>query len=206
MLPEQQLQVFEDLAEDQAVRLLALMAPDLAADLVVRHLDPPWAKRCIEQLPAAGADRIIDLLRYPDETAGGIMTNDILAAPAWLTLKQARSDLLVKDEQSLLGEIVRRDVVAVDPLEPGVAAARRVVEEHLSALPVVARDGRLLAAITVDAAVAILTPATWRDHGGGVASHPTHWPAGRNPGTQRDARAGGPRVCPGAGRRSAPDR
>jgi CBS domain-containing protein len=195
MAAERQLQVFEDLDEDQAVRLLALMAPDLAADLV-GHLEPRWAQRCLEHLPAAGAERIIELLRYPEFSAGGIMTNDISIAPAWLTVKQARSelreqlarpdfvyyvyivedvetrilqgvvtlrDLLVKDDRSVLGEIMRRDVVAVDPLESGVAAARRVVEEHLAALPVVARDGRLLGAITVDAAVAMLAPPTARD-------------------------------------------
>jgi Mg/Co/Ni transporter MgtE len=195
MLPERQLQVFEDLAEYQAVRLLALMAPDLAADLV-GHLEPEWAQRCLEQLPPASAERIIDLLRYPEDAAGGIMTNDIPVAPAWVTLKQARSelkeqlaypdfvyyvyvvesaetrklagvvtlrDLLVQDEQRLLSEVMRRDMVTVGPLESGVAAARRVVEEHLAALPVVARDGRLLGAITVDAAVAMLVPATWRD-------------------------------------------
>ncbi|MCA1648405.1 MAG: CBS domain-containing protein, partial [Chloroflexi bacterium] len=191
---ERQLQVFEDLDEGQAVRLLALMAPDLAADLV-GHLDPVWARGCLEQLAAAGAERIIDLLRYPEDTAGGLMTNDVPVACAWLSVKQARAelreqlarpdfvyyiyvvenmetrllqgvvtlrDLLVKDEQSLLGEIMRRDVVAVDPLEPGVRASRRVVEEHLAALPVVARDGRLLGAITVDTAVAQITPTTWR--------------------------------------------
>ena len=72
-------------------------------------------------------------------------------------------DLVVKDDQSLLTDVMRRDVVAVDPLESGVAAARRVVDEHLAALPVVSRDGRLLGAITVDAAVAMLAPATLRN-------------------------------------------
>jgi CBS domain-containing protein len=194
MSPERQLQVFEDVAEDQAVRLLELMAPDLAADLV-GHLEPSWAQHCLEQLPAAGAERIIELLRYPEQSAGGIMTNDITVALASLTVKEAREDLreqlatpdfvyyvyvvadtatrtllgvvtlrdlVVKDDQSLLSDVMRRDVVAVDPLESGVAAARRVVDEHLAALPVVSRDGRLLGAITVDAAVAMLAPATLR--------------------------------------------
>jgi magnesium transporter len=71
-------------------------------------------------------------------------------------------DLLVRDDLSLLGEVMRRDVVAIDPLEAAVGAARRVAEEHLAALPVVSRDGRLLGAITIDAAVAMLAPATLR--------------------------------------------
>jgi Mg/Co/Ni transporter MgtE len=72
-------------------------------------------------------------------------------------------DLLVRAEDSLLGDIMRREIVAIDPLEPAVVAARRVVEEHLAALPVVARDGRLLGGITVDAAVALLMPPSWRE-------------------------------------------
>jgi Mg/Co/Ni transporter MgtE len=48
-------------------------------------------------------------------------------------------------------------------VEPAAAAARRVAEQHLAALPVVSRDGRLLGAITVDAAMAHIAPAAWRD-------------------------------------------
>jgi len=195
MAPERQLQVFEDLDPDQATRLLVLMAPDLAADLI-GHLDTDWALQCLDALPEPQADRIIDLLRYPEDTAGGIMTNDVAAVPPWLTVGQARAalheqlatpdfvyyvyvvddlqarrlqgvitlrDLLVREQTMTLGEFMRRDIVAIDPLEPAATAARRVVEEHLAALPVVARDGRLLGGITVDAAVALLTPATWRE-------------------------------------------
>jgi Mg/Co/Ni transporter MgtE len=59
--------------------------------------------------------------------------------------------------------VMRRDMVTVGPLEPGSTAAKRAVEERLAALPVVARNGRLLGAITVDTAVALLVPATRRD-------------------------------------------
>lgn len=195
MGPERQLQVFDDLDEDQAARLLVLMAPDLAADLL-GQLDLDGARRHLHRLPEAVAERIIDLLRYPEGTAGGIMTNDVVVVPPWLSVRQARAalheqlatpdfvyyvyvvddlpsrvlrgvitlrDLLVRDEEATLDGFMRRDIVAIDPLESALVAARRLVEEHLAALPVVARDGRLLGGITVDAAVALLMPATLRE-------------------------------------------
>jgi magnesium transporter len=92
MMPERQLQVFEELKEEQALRLLVLMAPDIAADLV-GHLDTAMAQRYLNRLPRPYSERIVDLLRYPEDTVGGIMTNDIVTAPATLTVREARREL-----------------------------------------------------------------------------------------------------------------
>ncbi|MBV9135235.1 MAG: magnesium transporter [Chloroflexi bacterium] len=195
MTAERQRQVFETLDEGQSVRLLALMAPDTATDLVGR-LPPDEARWFLERLPPDSAQRVIELLRYPEDTAGGIMTNDVPVVPAGITIGEARSglrehlrapdfvyyvyavadletrrlegvfslrDLLVNDESRLLTEIMQHDVLAVDPLEPAVQAARQVCELHLAALPVVGRDRRLLGAVTVDTALAHIAPAAWRD-------------------------------------------
>jgi Mg/Co/Ni transporter MgtE len=92
MAPARQLQVFEELEEEQAVRLLTLMAPDLAADLVAR-LQTKTMRRYLELLPRKQAERIIELLRYPENTVGGIMTNDVVWVAGGLTVAQAREDL-----------------------------------------------------------------------------------------------------------------
>ncbi len=193
--PERQLQVFETLEPMQAIRLLALMAPDTATDLVGR-LEPDQAVWFLERLPLEKGRRVLDLLRYPDHTAGGIMTNDVPAVCARMTLGEARAalrdelrspdfvyyvyavddletrrlegvfslrDLLVHDESRYVGEIMQRDIVTIDPLEPATTAARRVCELHLAALPVVGRDRRLLGAVPVDTALAHIAPSTWRD-------------------------------------------
>lgn len=89
MLPERQLQVFEELPEDEALGLLARMAPNIAADLVGR-LDSSLAHRYLSQLPLQQSERIVELLRYPEDTVGGIMTNDVVIAPASLTVAEAR--------------------------------------------------------------------------------------------------------------------
>lgn len=194
MSGERQVQVFEELDDDRAVRLLELMAPDLAADLLAQ-LEPGIAQRHVSRLASPQRERVVDLLRYPHDVAGGIMTNDIITIPARFTVGQARAalrerllepdfvyylyvvddeqrqrlagvltlrDMLVADDARRLTEIMRRDVITVDPLEPASAAARRVAENHFAALPVVARDGRLLGAITVDAAVDQLAPSSLR--------------------------------------------
>lgn len=92
MAPARQLQVFEELEEEQAVRLLTLMAPDLAADLVAR-LQTKTMRRYLELLPRKQAERIIELLRYPENTVGGIMTNEVVWVVGGLTVAQAREHL-----------------------------------------------------------------------------------------------------------------
>lgn len=92
MRAERQLQVFEELAEDQALRLLALMAPDNATDLVGR-LQTKTMRRFLERLPRRRAELILDLLKYPDDTVGGIMTNDVVYVNGDLSVAQARDSL-----------------------------------------------------------------------------------------------------------------
>jgi len=129
MSPERQLQIFEELDEDHAVRLLALMAPNAAADLVGR-LEPHQAQRYLNKLPPERGGRIVELLRYPEDTAGGIMTNEVVAVPGSLTVDEARQALgdqltkpdfvyyvyIVGDEQTrrLRGVLTLRDFFLAD--------------------------------------------------------------------------------------------
>jgi magnesium transporter len=196
-LPDRQVQVFEELDGQQARRLLLLMRPDIVADLLGR-LDPDDARRWLESMATAQRERVLKLLRYPDDTAGGIMTNDLIALPADLTVEESLPalrerlsqpdfinfiyDLYIvdaEDTQRLLGALPLRDLIAADPgrtlaeimnpyqmvlypLEPALDAARNVIDSELRALPVVARDGELLGAVTIDAALALAAPESWR--------------------------------------------
>lgn len=129
MSAERQLQVFEELDEEQGLRLLALMAPDLAADLIGR-LQTATMRRYLERLPKPQGERIIELLRYPEDSVGGLMTNEIVFAPARLTVAEARQALreplrgpdfvslvyIVEDEASrrLRGVISLRTLLTAD--------------------------------------------------------------------------------------------
>ena len=126
---ERQLQVFEELDEEQAARLLAIMAPDAAADLVGR-LQTDSMKKFLEIIPREASRRIVELLRYPEDTVGGIMTNDVIYLCADLTIAEARERMrehfphtdfvyfifIVSDEESrtLRGMISLRSIFAAD--------------------------------------------------------------------------------------------
>jgi CBS domain-containing protein len=200
MRTTRQVQVFEELDDNQTLRLLALMAPDAATDLVGR-LDPDLAERLLNGLPNPQRERVLALLRYPEDTAGGIMTNDMIVVPGDLSVEEARRtlraqladpdfvyyvyvvdavgagrlrgvltlrDLLRAEDTDRLEEVMQASLITIDPLEPAAEAARRVADNHLDALPVIAADGRLLGVVTVDAAITLLAPPAWREQGPGV--------------------------------------
>jgi magnesium transporter len=92
MTPERQVQVFEELEEDQALRLLNLMAPDSATSLI-RNLKPEIAAQQLLRLDEVQQRRVVELLRYPADTVGGIMTNDMVYVESGLTAAEARKRL-----------------------------------------------------------------------------------------------------------------
>ncbi|HEX6125110.1 MAG TPA: CBS domain-containing protein [Pyrinomonadaceae bacterium] len=90
MSTERQLQVIEELDEDEAIDLLKLMSPDLATDLVGRlHVDT--LRRYVSKLPPERREQVIELLRYPEDSVGGVMINDLIALPADLTAGDAQA-------------------------------------------------------------------------------------------------------------------
>lgn len=95
MAPERQLQVFEELEEERALQLLKHMAPDLAADVLGR-LDTGSARRYLNRLPRRHAERLVDLLHYPENSVGGIMANDMVTVPPSLKISEARQVLREK--------------------------------------------------------------------------------------------------------------
>jgi len=171
--------------------LISLMSPDLATDLVGR-LDLSVMKRFVTRMPAKMRDRIIELLRYPEDSVGGVMINDMMYLPSDLSGSQANEeirellkgtdftslvfvvdneadrnlrgtvplrDLLTMDEGNTLEQIMDPYVDAFDPFQAATAAAYRILDSGLPAMPVV-NEGRLVGAMTVDAAIAQLVAPT----------------------------------------------
>src|SRR5947207_12671802 len=105
------------------------MASNTAADLLGR-LGDVETRYYLERLPKEHAERIVELLRYPGDTVGGIMTNEVVSVPACFTVKEARLVLpdrlkvpdfvhliyLVDDDQTrtLRGAASLRDIVMAD--------------------------------------------------------------------------------------------
>ncbi len=73
-------------------------------------------------------------------------------------------DLVVADDTPRIRDIMLPDPATIDPLETADAAARKVADSHLAAMPVAAGSERkLLGVVTFDAALMQLAPASWRD-------------------------------------------
>lgn len=72
----------------QIAAVVAELSDDDAADLI-GELEPEEQDRVLDSLPAAEAGEIRDLLRYDEESAGGIMTTELVAVPETLTAGEA---------------------------------------------------------------------------------------------------------------------
>ncbi len=86
---DRQIQVFGELSDDQALRLLKIMGADGAVDLLGR-LPPTMTNSFLERLPKDRSDQLVELLRYPGDTVGGIMTNDVVSLRVDLSVGEAR--------------------------------------------------------------------------------------------------------------------
>jgi CBS domain-containing protein len=86
---DRQVQVFGELDVEQALHLLERMGAKSAADLL-RGLPAESAKTFLERLPKARSAQLVELLRYPEATVGGIMTNDMVTLAFDQTIRDAR--------------------------------------------------------------------------------------------------------------------
>jgi magnesium transporter len=123
----------DELARELALELplghlrdLLAQAPSEAAADLVGDLEPERREEVLAALPAPATEAIRSLLRYPEDTAGGIMNNRFIALRSGLTVGQALQQLrerrmaetadvtylYVTDEQDkLLGVLPLRELV-----------------------------------------------------------------------------------------------
>ncbi len=92
---ERQLQVFEELDENSALQILQHMAPDIATDILGR-VETELTRYYLNRLPRKSAELIVDLLRYPENTVGGIMANDVVTLSP--TLKVHEAHLILREK------------------------------------------------------------------------------------------------------------
>jgi magnesium transporter len=116
------------LPEAHAVAILASMAPDDRVDLL-DALDRPLHDALVLHLSTAQAAETRQLEQYPTDTAGGIMTTQVTALAANLTVEQAIVELrrvheqpgqlfyvyVVDDQRRLVGVLSMRDLILASP-------------------------------------------------------------------------------------------
>jgi magnesium transporter len=122
--PELQASTLESIEPERAADILEAMDPDEAAD-VLGDLSAARAADLLSRMDQEEAEDVRELLAYPEDSTGGIMTTDYIAIPADLTAEQTleRMRTLAPDaktsyylyvteaDETLIGVISLRDLV-----------------------------------------------------------------------------------------------
>ena len=131
MEPETQVDVLEDLEPARAADILEEMSPDDAADLIA-DLSEESKAEILPLMERDEAEEVRELLGYPEDTAGGIMTTayvaiseDLTAARAIEKLRELEPDAetiyyvyVVDAQEHLVGVLSLRDLIVAKPDTP----------------------------------------------------------------------------------------
>jgi len=184
--------LLESLSDDEMAGILSAMESDDAADLLAL-LPEVRQSGVLAAMNHEDSEDLGSLLRYPEDTAGGIMT------PAFFALGQAVSVhdavdaiqragaaetvfyvYVVDDDGRLVGvvslrqlitsppgtslrQVMNSDVISVYATEDQEQVARVVAKYDLLAIPVVESEGRLVGIITVDDVIDVLREEATED-------------------------------------------
>ncbi len=85
---EKAAEILEELGSDYSLDVIGRMDPDDAVDIIA-HLDHSIAISLLSKLEEKKSRKIIDLLKYPPTTAGGIMTTDFISMDKGSTVGEA---------------------------------------------------------------------------------------------------------------------
>ncbi len=126
--PERQVTIFEEMETKRAADLLEEMSPDDAADLI-GDLSDDRAQELLDLMDPEEAKDVEDLLKYPEDTAGGVMTTEFASVSDDLTARQTLNELrkmagevesiyyiyVLSKSKELVGVISLRELLLAEP-------------------------------------------------------------------------------------------
>ena len=129
--PQMQASILDRLDVERASDILEAMSPDEAADLLA-DMPRERAQLLLQKMEGEEADDVEELLAYPEDTAGGLMTTAYVGVLHTLTAAQAIDRLrelepdaesvyyvyVVDGEEHLLGVLSLRDLIVARPETP----------------------------------------------------------------------------------------
>ncbi|MDQ3811319.1 MAG: CBS domain-containing protein [Chloroflexota bacterium] len=129
--PDLQLALIRGMEPERAADILEEMEPDDAAD-ILGDLEPERARDLLSRMDADEAEDVRELLTYPDDCAGGLMTNDVVTVPPTVTAGEAIGLVrqqaaamdnvyyvyVVDEGERLLGALSLRELIVADPSTP----------------------------------------------------------------------------------------
>jgi magnesium transporter len=178
-------EVIEDLTNEKITDIVATMPPDEAAD-VVAELDDLQTEEVLEHIADEESDQIEALLKYGEDTAGGIMTSDLVQVKMSETISGAITQirnadpddayfhvfvvddggklkgtvglitLIRNNPDTMVSDVLEEDIPAVDVSADQEEIANTFRKYDLMVMPVVDKAGCLLGRITIDDVVDVM--------------------------------------------------
>lgn len=174
-------EVLDELYLDDTVDIVEEM-PANVVKRILRHCDPEMRKS------------INEVLKYPEDSAGSIMTTEFVDLKETMTVEDALKrirrtgpdketinicyviddgrhllglltirTILLAEEDDVIGDIMERNLIAVQTLDDQEAVARALGKYDFLALPVVDKENRLVGIVTVDDAIDVLQEEVTED-------------------------------------------
>ncbi len=128
--PEFQADVLETLSDERAADIVEEMEPDEAAD-VLQEMEEDKRANVFNLMEPEESAEVAELIKHPEDTAGGLMTTKYVTVPPGLTvaeaLRQVRQQAVAKEaetiyyvyavdaEEHLVGVVSLSDLVLADP-------------------------------------------------------------------------------------------
>lgn len=145
MEPDEAARLLAELNREDAAHILSHMEPDDAVDLLA-ELPPETVQDILSRLEVREAKQLGELLAYPPDSAGGLMSTEVVALPADMTAERAIQELRARAEDAetvyyayvvngggkLLGVLSLRDLVLARPDTP----LHRIMRSDPVTLPV----------------------------------------------------------------------
>ena len=184
--PEDMAPVFEIIEEDvedveeylremderYAARMLAEMYADNAVD-ILQQVQEDEVRKYLRMMPHKTSNEIRNLLNYEDDTAGAMMTTEIIAIHESQTVGSAMTTVKKMAEEAetiyyvyVVDEVMVDRVVSVEVQEAQDAVAKMIRDYDFLAIPVVDEEEKLIGIITVDDAIDVIDEEATSDYSG----------------------------------------
>lgn len=182
----------EELGTDKLSEIVSIMEPDDAAD-VLADLPKADAAEVLDLMEDEESKDVQELLKYPEDTAGGIMTLEFIAVSEDSTVDEALiyirenplkrtfnnvyvtnkdgnflgsvpvGRLITEVPERRLGDMASRDIISVTPDIDKEEVATLVTQYDMVSLPVVDKQGKLVGVITADDVMDAITDEATED-------------------------------------------
>ena len=192
MEPRQQQILVEALTERELKEVLDEMVLDDAAD-VLEEMPANVVERILSTTDAETRRQLNQLLSYPEDSVGSIMTVEYVDLKPEMTVKEALTkirrvgidsetiytcyvirnkkllgivtakSLMISDEAAVIGDLMETNIIKVTTYDDQEEAAKLVRRYGLIALPVVDREGCMVGIVTVDDAMDVMQDENTED-------------------------------------------